>query len=212
VTTPDHIKIGTVGPPLPGTALSIAPDGEVLVRGPHVFAGYWRNDRATAEVMDDGWFRTGDLGELDDEGYLRITGRKKDIIVTAGGKNVAPAALEDQLRAHPLVSQCVVVGDQRPYIGCLVTLDADMLPTWLANRGRPELTPAEAVDDPEVNAEIARAVEQANATVSRAESIRRFRILPIDFTEDSGHLTPSIKLKRSAVLKDFSAEVEALYS
>lgn len=207
-------KIGTVGQPIPGTAVRVADDGEVLIRGPHVFRGYWRNEAATAEAIDpEGWFRTGDLGALDEDGFLTITGRKKEIIVTAGGKNVAPAVLEDRLRAHPLVSQCLVVGDGQPYIAALVTIDAEALPLWLRQHGRAESTAvAELVDDPTLRAEIQRAVEEANQAVSRAEAIKRFRILPVDFTEAGGQLTPSLKLRRAVILKEFASEVEALYS
>ena len=212
VNTPGRVKIGTVGPPLPGVAIRIDDDGEILVRGNNVFAGYHDNPAATAEAIVDGWFHTGDLGELDDDGYLRITGRKKEILVTAGGKNVAPAGLEDRLRAHPLVSQCVVVGDQKPFIAALITLDAEMVPVWGANNGRTGLTMEAALTDEVVRAAIQLAVDDANKTVSQAESIRKFSILPGDFTEDNGYLTPSLKLKRNIVMKDFGADVEALYS
>jgi long-chain acyl-CoA synthetase len=209
---PSHNKIGTVGPPVPGVTIRIADDGEILVSGPNVFPGYWHNEAATAEMIDaDGWLHTGDLGELDD-GHLRVTGRKKDIIVTAGGKNVAPAVLEDRLRAHPLVSQCMVVGDGRPYVACLVTLDEEALEPW---KGRhPQLASAslaELADNPEMIAEIQTAVDDANKAVSRAESIRRFRILPVDFTEQDGYLTPSLKVRRGVVAKDFAADIDALY-
>ena len=210
---PSHNKIGTVGPPLPGVTVRIADDGEILVTGPNIFPGYWHNEAATAEMIDaDGWLHTGDLGELDDDGHLRVTGRKKDIIVTAGGKNVAPAVLEDRLRAHPLVSHCMVVGDGRPYVACLVTLDEEALEVWKGRR--PQLASAslaELVDNPELIAEIQSAVDDANKAVSRAESIRRFRILPVDFTEQEGYLTPSLKVKRGVVTKDFAAEIDALY-
>ena len=210
---PSHNKIGTVGPPVPGVTVRIADDGEILVTGPNVFPGYWHNEAATADMIDaDGWLHTGDLGELDDDGHLRVTGRKKDIIVTAAGKNVAPAVLEDRLRAHPLVSQCMVVGDGRPYVACLVTLDEEALEAWKGRR--PQLASAslaELVDNPELIAEIQSAVDDANKAVSRAESIRRFRILPVDFTEQEGYLTPSLKVKRGVVSKDFAAEIDALY-
>jgi long-chain acyl-CoA synthetase len=210
---PGRNKIGTVGLPIPGSSVRVADDGEILIAGPNVFGGYWHNDAATAEMVDaDGWLRTGDLGELDSDGYLRVTGRKKDIIVTAGGKNVAPAVLEDRLRAHPLVSQCMVVGDGRPYIACLVTLDEEALDAW---KGRhPELaasSTAELAGNPQLLAEIQAAVDEANKAVSRAESIRRFRVLAEDFTEQSGHLTPSLKVRRGVVTKDFAAEIDALY-
>jgi long-chain acyl-CoA synthetase len=209
---PSHNKIGTVGLPVPGVTVRIADDGEILVSGPNIFLGYWHNEAATAEMIDaDGWLHTGDLGELDD-GHLRVTGRKKDIIVTAGGKNVAPAVLEDRLRAHPLVSQCMVVGDGRPYVACLVTLDEEALEPW---KGRhPQLATAslaELANNPELIAEIQVAVDDANKAVSRAESIRRFRILPVDFTEQEGYLTPSLKVRRGVVAKDFAADIDALY-
>ncbi|GAA4990170.1 AMP-dependent synthetase/ligase [Kineococcus glutinatus] len=211
VNRPARIKIGTVGVPLPGVDVAVAADGEVLVRGINVFAEYLHAPEATAAAFRDGWFLTGDLGELDDEGFLRITGRKKEILVTAGGKNVAPAPLEDQLRAHPLISQAVVVGDQRPYVACLLSLDPDMLPVWGANHGKPGLDVATARRDADVLAELQRAVDAANASVSRAESIRRFRVLGDDLTVDNGFLTPSLKVKRDAVLTAHGAEVEALY-
>ena len=212
VNTPEQVKIGTVGPPLPGVTIRVADDGEILIKGPHIFKAYWQNDSATAEARTDEWFHTGDIGELDEDGYLRITGRKKELLVTAGGKNVAPAVLEDRLRAHPLVSQCIVVGDQKPFIGCLITLDPEMLPTWLSNNGKPEMSVEDAAQDEDVLAEIQRAVDDANKAVSKAESIRKFRLLGTDFTEESGHLTPSLKLKRNVVMKDFGDEVEALYA
>jgi len=206
-------KIGTVGPALPGVGIRIADDGEVLVKGVNVFAGYWKADEATAEVMDDGWFRTGDLGALDADGYLTITGRKKEIIVTAGGKNVAPAVLEDPIRANPLVGQVVVVGDQRPFIAALVTLDSEMLPVWLNNAGEAADMPlAEAASHPKVRAEIQRAVDAANTSVSRAESIRKFEILPVELTEAGGHLTPKMSVKRSVVLDDFAQQIADIYT
>ncbi|MFI2751894.1 AMP-dependent synthetase/ligase [Cellulomonas sp. P22] len=211
VNRPGLTKIGTVGPPLPGAGVRIAADGEIEVCGPHVFRGYHRNDAATAEVFDGDWFRTGDLGTLDDEGYLRITGRKKEIIVTAAGKNVAPAVLEDRLRSHPLISQVVVVGDARPYIGALVTLDAEGLPGWLAAHGRTEITIAEAALDAEVLASIEKGVERANRAVSRAESIRRYRVLATDLTIANGYLTPKLSVRRAQVVKDFAADIDALY-
>jgi long-chain acyl-CoA synthetase len=210
----DALKIGTVGRPLPGVEAAIADDGEVLIRGGIVMRGYWKNEDATKENIDsEGWFHTGDLGELDDDGFLKITGRKKEILVTAGGKNVAPAVLEDRLRAHALVSQCIVVGDQRPFIGALITLDEEALPGWLESKGKPKDTPIEKlVDDEDLKAEIDAAVADANKAVSHAEAIKKYRILTTDFTEENGMLTPSLKLKRGVVLKEFGDEVEGLYS
>ena len=210
--TPLKVKIGMVGPPLPGVGIRIDEDGEILVKGVNLFAGYHNNAEATAEAIRDGWFHTGDLGELDEDGFLLITGRKKEILVTAGGKNVAPAALEDLLRAHPLVAECMVVGDQKPFIAALVTLDAEMLPTWAKNNGLTGLTLDQARTHPAVIAEIDKAVAHANTTVSTAESIRKYVILPGGFTEENGYLTPSLKLKRSIVMRDFGDEIEDLYS
>jgi long-chain acyl-CoA synthetase len=211
VNVPDALNIGTVGRPLPGTAARVAEDGELLFRGGQVFTGYWRNDAATAEVLEEsGWLHTGDVGEIDDEGFVRVTGRKKEILVTAGGKNVAPAALEDRIRAHPLVDQCLVVGDGRPFIAALVTLDREALPAWAERHGKkPDVR--QLVDDPDLYAEIERAVEDANASVSRAESIRKFRLLAEEWTEEGGQLTPSLKLKRNVVLREARDEVAALY-
>ena len=207
-------KIGTVGMPLPGVSMRIADDGEILISGANVFTGYRHNPEATAEVLDaEGWLHSGDMGELDDEGFLRVTGRKKELIVTAGGKNVAPAVLEDRIRAHPLGSQAMLVGDGRPFIACLVTLDPDALGFWKERHGRPASASAEDLaGDPELIAEIQEAVDDANKAVSRAESIRRFVILGTDFTEQTGHLTPSLKVRRNVVAKDFSADIEALYN
>ena len=212
VSRPDALKIGSVGPPFAGTSMRIGDDGEIFVKGPHVFRGYHNNAEATAETLVDGWFATGDLGAMDDDGFLRITGRSKEIIVTAGGKNVAPAVLEDRLRGHPLVSQCVVVGDARPFIGALVTLDADLLPGWLSSHGLPEMDVAAAAVHPDVLAALDRAAERANEAVSRAESIRKVRVLPVDFTEANGYLTPSLKVKRAQVLADFAGEIDDLYA
>ncbi|RHA38990.1 AMP-dependent synthetase/ligase [Cellulomonas rhizosphaerae] len=211
VNRPGLTKVGTVGPAFPGTALRVDDDGQIWVSGPHVFRGYRHDPEATAEALVDGWFRTGDVGTLDDDGYLRITGRTKELIVTAGGKNVAPAELEDRLRGHPIVSQVVVVGDQRPFIGALVTLDAEMLPGWLSNHGLPAMDAHAAGQDPQVLEALDRAVARANEAVSRAESIRKIRVLDTDFTEQNGYLTPSLKVKRALVLKDYAAEVDALY-
>jgi long-chain acyl-CoA synthetase len=210
----DALRIGTVGRPLPGVEFAIADDGEVLIRGGIVMRGYWKNEDATKEAIDSaGWFHTGDIGELDSDGFLKITGRKKEILVTAGGKNVAPAVLEDRLRSHRLVSQCIVVGDQRPFIGALITLDEEALPAWLESKGKPADQSIEDVrEDPELKAEIDAAVKDANKAVSQAEAIKKFRILGTDFTEDNGMLTPSLKLKRAVVMKEFGDEVEGLYT
>ncbi|MGK5641023.1 AMP-dependent synthetase/ligase [Streptomyces sp. URMC 126] len=208
----DRPKIGTVGQPLPGSVIRIADDGEVMLHGEHLFTGYWNNEKATAEALEDGWFHTGDLGTLDEDGYLSITGRKKEILVTAGGKNVAPAVIEDRIRAHALIAECMVVGDGRPFVGALVTLDEDFLPRWLERHGkRSGLTAADLADDPELLADVQKAVDDGNAAVSKAESVRKFRILPGQFTEESGHVTPSLKLKRNVVAKDFAHEIEAIY-
>ncbi|NKG22164.1 AMP-dependent synthetase/ligase [Paeniglutamicibacter terrestris] len=213
VNTPTHLKIGTVGRPLPGNAVKIADDGEILAKGFCVMRGYYNRPDLEAETFVDGWFRTGDIGELDEEGFLRITGRKKEIIVTASGKNVIPAMLEDQIRADSLVSQCVVVGDARPFIAALITLDVDALPGWLARHQLPaETTIAQAAELSQVHEAISALVEKANTTVSRAEAIKEFRIVPTDFTEDSGHLTPSLKIKRAQVLKDYDAIIQEIYS
>ncbi|GMA92766.1 AMP-dependent synthetase/ligase [Homoserinibacter gongjuensis] len=206
-------KIGTVGTALPGVGIKIADDGEVLVKGIDVFDGYWNKPEETAAVFSGEWFHTGDIGSLDDEGYLTITGRKKEIIVTAGGKNVAPAALEDPIRANPIVGQVVVVGDQKPFISALITLDPEMLPVWLNNNGEAgDMSVADAARNPKVIAEVQRAIDLANAKVSRAESIRKFKILDIEFTEASGHLTPKMSIKRHEIVKDFAPLIEELYS
>jgi long-chain acyl-CoA synthetase len=214
VNRPSRNKIGTVGLPIPGASVKIGEDGEVLIKGAMAFRGYWQNEAATKETLDDeGWIHTGDIGALDDEGFLRITGRKKELIVTAGGKNVSPAVLEDRLRAHALVSQCMVVGDNRPYVAALVTIDEEMLPHWKQQHGKPaDATVADLRDDPDLLADIQQAVDDANKAVSRAEAIRRFRVLTIDFTEAGGQLTPSLKLRRSVVAKECAADIEALYS
>ncbi|MCX5111313.1 AMP-dependent synthetase/ligase [Streptomyces sp. NBC_00378] len=212
VTPPLKPRLGTVGWPLPGTAVRIADDGEVLLSGGQVSQGYWDAERGRpVPVQEGGWFATGDLGALDEDGYLTITGRKKDIIITSGGKNVTPAPLEDWLRAHPLVSQCMVVGDNRSFITALITLEPDGLSHWRQMTKKQHLPMRELVDDEELRKALQRAVDEANRLVSRAESIRKFTVLPVDFTEEGGHLTPSLKLKRDAVARDFEAEIEALY-
>jgi long-chain acyl-CoA synthetase len=209
---PGAWRPGSVGRPLAGTTIRIADDGEILAKGPQVFAGYWKNPEATAEVIDgDGWFHTGDIGELDDDGFLRITGRKKELIVTAAGKNVAPAPLEDRLRAHPLVSQAVVVGDQRPFIAALVTIDQDAFADWASETGLAVTTVAEAADTAELRAAINDAVDEANLSVSRAESIRKFAILPNDFTIDAEELTPTLKVRRTIVHLRYRAAIESIY-
>ncbi len=211
VNLPDAHKIGTVGRPLPGTRVRVAEDGELMFTGGQVFAGYWANEAATREALEsDGWFHTGDVGEVDDEGFVKITGRKKEILVTAGGKNVSPAVLEDRVRAHALVSQCLVVGDGQPFIGALVTLDADALAPWAEQHGK-SADPARLVDDAHLRAQIQAAIDDANGGVSRAESIRKFVVLPHDWTEEGGQLTPSLKLKRNVVMREERDEIAALY-
>jgi long-chain acyl-CoA synthetase len=213
VNLPDKFKIGTVGPPLPGHTVRIAEDGEIEVKGIDVFKEYWNNPEATKSVFtEDGFFRTGDLGSLDDDGYLSITRRKKEIIVTAGGKNVAPAALEDPIRSNTIIGQVVVVGDQKPFISALVTLDPEMLPAWLNNNGEdPNMTLEEASAHPKVLAEVQSAIDHGNKYVSRAESIRKFVILPTEFIEANGHLTPKMSIKRDNILRDFAGEISKLY-
>jgi long-chain acyl-CoA synthetase len=214
VNRPDRNKIGTVGQPLPGVGIKIADDGEILISGKNVFPGYWHNEAATKEVFaEDGWFATGDVGELDEEGFLKITGRKKEMIVTAGGKNVAPAVLEDRLRSHALISQCMVVGDGKPFIAALITLDTDALGPWKERHGKPADAAVAALrDDPDLIADVQAAVDDANQAVSRAESIRKFRILDTDFTQEAGQLTVKLGIRRSVLLKDFADDIDALYS
>lgn len=208
----DRQKIGTVGQPLPGSVIRIADDGEVLLHGEHVFTGYWNNEAATAEALADGWFHTGDIGTLDEDGYLAITGRKKEILVTAGGKNVAPAVIEDRIRAHALIAECMVVGDGRPFVGALVTLDEEFLARWAKDHGKPPgSTAASLHEDPDLLAAVQQAVDDGNAAVSKAESVRKFHVLEAQFTEEAGHITPSLKLKRGVVAKDFADEIESLY-
>ncbi len=214
VNRPDAVRIGTVGKPIPGAGVRIADDGEIMLSGGQIFKGYWRNQAATADAIEpDGEFHSGDIGELDESGFLRITGRKKEIIVTAGGKNVAPAVLEDRIRAHFLVSQCMVVGDQQPYIAALVTIDQEALAAWSGLAGLDaELSLAEAAEHPVVREQVAAAVADANRAVSHAEAIKRFSILPVDWTEEGGQLTPSLKLKRNVVMADFAEQVSDLYT
>ena len=209
----NEIRVGSVGRPIPGTTIKIAEDGEVLIKGPIVMQGYWKNDAANAEVFSgDRWFHSGDLGKLDDDGYLFIVGRKKELIVTAGGKNVAPAVLEDRLRAHPLISQCMVVGDNQPFIATLVTIDQDALKTWVVANKKEGASLADLTTDPDLVAVIQTAVDEANKAVSRAESIRKFRILPTDFTIAGGHLTAKLSLKRHVIGKEFAADIAALFA
>ena len=208
-----HVKIGTVGTLVPGNSLRVAEDGELLVRGGVVFSGYWGNERATAEAFSDGWFKTGDLGALDEGGFLTITGRKKEIIVTAGGKNVAPAVLEDQLRGHALISQAMVVGDNKPFIGALITIDPEAFDGWKQRNCKAAgLSVGDLATDPDLIAEVDAAIKQANLAVSHAESIRKFRILPVDFSEETGELTPTMKVKRKVVAEKFAADIEAIYA
>src|SRR6516165_6951843 len=211
--TPGAQKIGTVGKPIPGCTIRIAADGEVLVKGDMIFQGYWNNEAATKAMIDEeGWLHTGDIGVLDDEGFLAITGRKKDLIITAAGKNVAPAVLEDRVRAHWLVSQCLVVGDAKPYIAALVAADPETLVQWKADNGKPQTaTIADLHDDPVLRAEIQAAVDEANKAVSQAEAIKKFAILDEDLTEARGQLTPTLKVRRSIVVEHYAAQIESLY-
>src|SRR5690606_17345418 len=213
VNTREAFKVGTVGRPVKGTSARMAEDGEVRLSGGVVFGEYWRNEEATAESLEDGWFHTGDLGEIDDEGFLKITGRKKEIIVTAGGKNVAPSTMEDTLKAHPLISQAMVVGDRRPFIAALVTIDEEFFPTWKEQNGKPaDATVADLADDEQLRADVQSAVDEANKLVSHAESIKKFTVLPKDFTEAGGEVTPSMKLKRNVVSKNYAGDIDSLYA
>ncbi|MCY9784773.1 AMP-dependent synthetase/ligase [Nocardiopsis sp. EMB25] len=212
VNSPGFNKIGTVGQPLPGTSARIGEDGEILVKGDHIMVGYWDNEKATEEAFtEDGFYHTGDLGALDDDGFLSVTGRKKEIIVTAGGKNVAPAVLEDRIRAHTLVSQCMVVGDNRKFIAALVTIDPESFEQWKSDKGKTGEI-ADLTEDPDLNAAVQEAVDNANKAVSKAEGIKKFRILPSDFTEESGQLTASMKVKRHVVNKSWSKEIDEIYN
>jgi len=212
VNRPSALRIGTVGQPVPGASVKIAEDGEIMLAGGQIFTGYWNNPTATAESIEpDGWFHSGDIGEIDDDGFLRITGRKKELLVTAAGKNVAPAVLEDRLRANWLVSQCMVVGDAKPFIGALVTIDPESFPAWVSQNNKGDATVADMVNDPDLNAAIQSAVDEANKAVSHAEAIKKFAILPVDWTEEGGQITPSLKLKRAVVMQEFGEDVERLY-
>jgi long-chain acyl-CoA synthetase len=212
VNTPTHTRVGSVGIPIPGTTVRVAEDGEILVKGIGVFRGYHANQAANAEAFVDGFFRTGDLGELDPQGFLTVTGRKKDLLVTAGGKNVAPGPLEEKIRAHQLVAHAVVVGDGKPFVSALVTLDPEGLDNWHSERGLPPRTVQEVINDPQVMTAVQEAVDQANLLVSKAESVRRFAVLDAEFTVESGHLTPSLKVKRAAVVNDYQADIAGLYA
>jgi long-chain acyl-CoA synthetase len=213
VNTQAALRVGTVGKPVAGTSIRIAEDGEILISGDVVFGAYWNNVQATADSLADGWFHSGDIGALDGDGFLRITGRKKEIIVTAGGKNVSPAVLEDRLRINPLISQCMVVGDQKPFIGVLITIDDEFFPAWKSQHGKSaSATVADLTNDPDLVAEIQSAVDEANGAVSKAESIRKFRVLPVDFTEEGGEMTPSLKLRRSVIAKTFADDIAAIYN
>ncbi|MHB1533792.1 MAG: AMP-dependent synthetase/ligase, partial [Acidimicrobiales bacterium] len=208
---PHTLKVGSVGQPVPGSAVRIAHDGEILTRGPGVFGGYWHNEAATEETFADGWFKTGDIGELDADGFLTITGRKKELIVTSSGKNVAPAVLEDRIRAHPLISQCMVVGDNKPFVACLITLDQDAWRSWAPEHGLSGAI-ADHAASPVLRNDLQSAIDDANKAVSKAESIRKFTVLPQDFTEESGEITPTLKLKRAVVAKNHAEQIDALYA
>jgi long-chain acyl-CoA synthetase len=214
VNSPGAFKPGTVGRPLPGTGVRITEDGEIELRGDGVFTRYWNNEDATREAIDaDGWFATGDLGELDADGFLRITGRKKEILVTSGGKNVAPSVIEDRISAHPLVGQAFVVGDGQKYVAALITVDADYFDYWKTTAGKSaDATVSDLAEDADLLAELQRAVDEGNEAVSKAESVRRFRVLDTEFSPENGYLTPSLKLKRNVIMKDFAQDVDALYS
>lgn len=210
---PNNVKIGKVGFPLPGCGVKIADDGEIWLRGTNVLKGYWNNKQATKSTFEGDWFKTGDIGALDEDGFLAITGRKKELIITAGGKNVAPALLEDPLRANPLISQAVVIGDAKPFVSVLISLDEEMLPIWLENSGiKEKMTVEEAISNPAVLTEVSKAIEGVNSHFSTAESIRKFALLPQDLTEKSGHLTPSLKIKRSVVVDDYSQLIDDIYA
>jgi long-chain acyl-CoA synthetase len=211
VNLPDDIRIGTVGKPLPGVTVGVADDGELCFKGGQVMVGYWKNEEATAAAIDsDGWFHTGDVGEFDVDGFIKITGRKKEILVTAGGKNVAPAVLEDQIRQHPLVSQCMVVGDGKPFIAALVTIDPETIGDWAGKHGK-ENDMSVLVDDKDLIAEVQKAIDDANTAVSKAEEIKKFTLLPTDWTQENGELSLKLSLRRHIVMQKHESDVEALY-
>ena len=214
VNRPSAIHVGSVGQPIPGASVKVADDGEILIKGDHVFTGYWNNPAATADAIDgQGWFHSGDLGTIDDDGFVSITGRKKEILVTAGGKNVAPAVLEDRLKANWLVGQCIVVGDGKPFIGAVVTIDPESWPAWLAQNSIPaNTTIAEMTQDPRLTAVVQSAVDEANKAVSHAEAIKKFSIVPVDWTEEGGQLTPSLKIKRRVIMEEHASDVSSLYA
>jgi long-chain acyl-CoA synthetase len=211
IATPEDFKFGTVGRPFPGCEVKIADDGEILVSGPNVFQGYYKNPEATAETLVDGWLHTGDIGEIDAEGYVKITGRKKDIIITAGGKNITPANLEAEIKQHPLVSQCVVIGDRRPYLVAVVTLDAEEAEKFAAEHGLSSDADALASTD-EVRKAIDEHLERVNAKFARVEQVKKIVILPHDLSQEGGELTPTMKVKRNVVTDKYAGEIEALYS
>jgi long-chain acyl-CoA synthetase len=211
VATPEDFKWGTVGRPFPGCEIRIADDGEILVKGPNIFQGYYKNEEATRETLVDGWLHTGDIGEIDPDGYLKITGRKKDIIITAGGKNITPANLEAEIKQHPLVSQCVVIGDRRPYLVALITLDAEEASRYAGEHGLPDDLAALAAN-PEVRASISAQIEKINQKFARVEQVKKFEILPADLSQEGGELTPTLKVKRNVVADKYASAVDALYA
>jgi long-chain acyl-CoA synthetase len=211
ISTPDDFKIGTIGKPFPGCEVRIAEDGEILVKGPNVFQGYYKNDEATRETIVNGWLHTGDLGEIDPDGFIRITGRKKDIIITAGGKNITPANLENEIKQHPLVSQCVVVGDRRPYLVALVTLDPEEAVAYAKEHGLPE-DPARLAGNGDLRAAIEAHLAKVNEKFARVEQVKKIAILPHDLSQESGELTPTLKVKRAVVADKHQDEIEKLYA
>jgi long-chain acyl-CoA synthetase len=211
VATPEDFKFGTIGKPFPGCEVEIADDGEILVRGPNVFQGYYKNDEATRETIKDGWLHTGDIGELDPDGYVKITGRKKDIIITAGGKNITPANLENEIKQHALVSQCVVIGDRRPYLVALVTLDPEEAAKFARERGLPDDPAALAVSD-EIRTAISSHIEKVNEKFARVEQVKKIEILSEDLSQEGGELTPTMKVKRNVVAEKYLSEIEKLYA